>query len=38
MDKANKKAKDIIFQVNINMDKRSQVYTNIMEMFIKESL
>ncbi len=38
MDKANKKVKAIIFQANINMDKRNQVYINIMEMFIKANL
>mgnify|MGYP000864435344 FL=1 len=38
MDKANKKVRDITFQANINMDRRNQVYINIVEMFIKANL
>lgn len=38
MDKVNKKVKDTIIRVNINMDKRNQVYINIMEMSMRVNL
>lgn len=38
MEKVNKKAKDTIFQANTNMAKKNQVFTNIMEMCMKDNL